>query len=443
MSLVLGLGTNLGDRLANLRTALTEIKKLPITVQQVSPVYISDALLPENAPASWNKHYLNIAIRCQTSLSPHQLLKALQEIEQKSGRPVDHEHWGPRVIDIDILCWNNEMISDAMLTIPHAHLLKRPFALWPLADVAPFWIHPHEEKTAAQLVEYWGSRFSGEAPFKTRQIMQRIEGSQLVGILNVTPDSFSDGGRYVDPEKAFQHAMQMMDEGAEVIDIGAESSSPTAAALTWQEEWSRLEPVLKIIDEERHQFVLPPKISIDTRHAQTAMHALAYNIDWLNDVSGFDDINMQKIAADSDVDLVVMHHLSIPERRTNVLPRNIDPVKAVIDWGSKRIEELTTNGIEKERIIFDPGIGFGKMAEQSLAIFKNVSKLDSLGVRSFIGHSRKTFLALLTGKPAPERDLETTVASLYLAKQGVEYLRVHNVNMHARALKVMAELNSM
>lgn len=440
MSVILGIGTNLGDRLSNLRLAVKKIAECNITIDAISPIYISDALLPENAPDAWNLPYLNIAIQCQTSLEPLALLETLQQLEQSCGRSNDHAHWEPRIIDIDILAWDERVIADDKLTIPHKQLLKRPFALWPLADIAPFWIYAskdteNNQQTAAQLVEAWGSRFSGEAPFHTRQLAQRMDGARLVGILNITPDSFSDGGSYLKKDAALQQALKLVEDGAEIIDIGAESSSPKAMPLTWQEEWQRLEPALSAVQAAKEKFLLTPIISIDTRHAETAKRALDYGVDWINDVSGFDSVEMRAAVLHSEAKLVVMHHLSIPERRDHLLPRSADPVPLIIEWGQKRIDELVTAGIKKDRIIFDPGIGFGKMAEQSLAILKRIKEFEVLGVDIFVGHSRKTFLSLLTGTPAIDRDVETAVCSLFLSQHGVRYLRVHNVAINSKVLK--------
>lgn len=443
--IIIGLGSNLGDRLLHLRTAVTALRHISgLHINKISPVYLSDALLPSDAPSDWNIPYLNIAIRCDTQIEPHQLLKEFKQIEKQMGRREEGVHWGPRVIDIDILAYADLVITTPELTIPHVGLQERPFALWPLADVAPFWIYPapglHQGKTAAEMVEPWGSRFSGNAFFGTKQISQRIEAPQIVGVINATPDSFSDGGEYLKLENAIQQAMRLMHGGAEIIDIGAESTAPHAKAIEAETEWERLAPILIAIKEIQNTLTIPPKISIDTRHALIAERALTLGIDWINDVSGLDDPVMRHIIADAKIDCVVMHHLSLPERRDHLLPRNQNPVDIVYEWGARRLDELTQSGIAREKIIFDPGIGFGKLAEQSLALLQQVGRFKSLGTRILIGHSRKTFLSLLTGLPFAERDLETAAMSMLLAKKGVDYLRVHHVEMVARTLRVAAAL---
>ena len=437
---ILGLGSNVGDRMMNMRRTLNAIKHITgVTVRQISPLYLSDALLPNNAPPEWNMPHLNLAIRIDTHLEPLALLKALKKIEALIGRAPEMRHWGPRIIDIDILAWDNLIIKNDALTVPHANLQDRPFALWPLADVAPFWIFPlsgtNQGKTAAQMVEAWGSRFNGKAPLRTRQIYQRLLAPQLVGIINVTPDSFSDGGQFLDHEKAFQQAVHLIEAGAEIIDIGAESTAPAAIPLSAEAEWARLEPILTVLKQSHADFILPPTISLDTRHAATAAKGLALGVNWINDVSGLDDPAMRDVIAQSSADCVVMHHINIPERREYLLPRDQDPTELVYAWGEKRLYELEQHGIPHEKVIFDPGIGFGKMAEQSLQLLKNAHVFKQLGARLLIGHSRKTFMSLLTNAPFAERDIETMVMSVLLAEQNIDYLRVHNVEMCARGLR--------
>jgi 2-amino-4-hydroxy-6-hydroxymethyldihydropteridine diphosphokinase/dihydropteroate synthase len=442
---ILGLGSNLGDRLAHLRYALKLIQKIPaVTVSQVSPIYISDALLPENAPPSWNVPYLNLAIRCETTEDPYNLLHHLKNIEKTVGRRPEKE-WGPRIIDIDILAWDDLIQYDDKLHIPHEDLHERPFALWPLADVAPEWIYPlpspFQGKTAAEMVAAWGSRFTGNALLHTKQILQRIDTPQLIGILNVTPDSFSDGGKFTHPETALQQAFQLVADGAEIIDIGAEASGPRAIALTPAVEWERLEPVLTLILNNRSSMLITPKISVDTRHAEVAEKALALGIDLINDVSGLTDPAMIKVIANSTQDVVIMHQLGIPANPQITIPATANPISTVYLWAEEQLAHLEQAGIDRQRIILDVGIGFGKTAEQSLLLLQHIHIFKQLNVRLLIGHSRKSFLQLFTPYPAELRDVETVATSLYLSGQLIDYLRVHNIEMNARAFKVAHALN--
>ncbi len=253
--LVIGLGTSIGNRLNNLRTALSKIKKINgLSVVSVAPVYISDAMLPDNAPANWNQPFLNSALACSTQLSPAALLAELQKIEIEMGRAPDHEHWSPRIIDIDILAWDDRVIQSDHLMVPQSKISERPFALWPLADLMPLWIHPQTQLAAEQMVSAWGSRYSGDAPFHTRQINQRIDTPVLVGVINVTPDSFSDGGKFQHVDHALQQAERLMAGGAEILDIGAEPTSPNVKPIETTTEWQRLEPVLAAISKPSINF---------------------------------------------------------------------------------------------------------------------------------------------------------------------------------------------
>jgi 2-amino-4-hydroxy-6-hydroxymethyldihydropteridine diphosphokinase/dihydropteroate synthase len=439
---ILGLGSNVGDRLHYLREALRHIQKIPsLSVMQVSPIYISDALLPDNAPAAWDAPYLNLAIRCETTLKPLDLLAQTKNIEAVIGR-VAGQDWGPRPIDIDLLAWDNLIQYDEKLHIPHEHLHTRPFALWPLADVAPHWIYPLENQfhgcTATQIAAQWGSRFTGEAPLHTKQIMQRIDTAELMGVMNITPDSFSDGGTFVDVSAAIHHAHSLVNAGAHMVDIGAESTGPHAKPLDVATEWRRLEPVLIGILAEKNKMLIPPKISVDTRHAAVAEKALDLGVDWINDVSGLSDPAMCDIIKNSACDVVIMHQLSIPQNNHLHLPLNEDPVTSVYAWAESQLESLQQRGIDSKRVIVDIGIGFGKTAEQCLRLLQQVSEFKKLQTRLLVGHSRKSFLTLFTDKSPEQRDIETLPISLRLSALGIDYLRLHNIDVTARALKVGA-----
>lgn len=444
--IVLGLGTNLNDRLANLRLGLQLIKKIQdLSIREVSPVYLSNALLPDNAPSSWDQPYLNLAIRCDTTLSPHELLYQTKEIELKLGRSRE-KIWGPRPLDIDILAWDDLVLYDDRLHIPHKDLHERPFALWPLADVAPRWVYPIEGacqgKTASEICAAWGSRLTGEAPLETKQIQQRIDIPQLVGILNITPDSFSDGGKLSDVTTAIQYAHQLMLDGAEIIDIGAEATGPKAIALDSTLEWQRLEPVLTGIIAEKNNMLISPKISVDTRHPDVAIKALDLGVDWINDITGLSDPAMREIILARSCDVVIMHQLGIPTDQNLTLPADKNPCVIVYDWAEKQLDQLEKIGIPRDRIILDVGIGYGKTAAQSLELIQHIHEFHRLGTRLLVGHSRKSFLKLFTSQSAEARDIETLPISLYLSEKNIDYIRIHNIEMCARAFKVQKTLTT-
>lgn len=439
--IILGLGSNIGDRLDNLRKAVAAIRAVPsIEVIAISPLYVSDALLPDNAPLDWDQPYLNLALSCKTTLSPFELLDQLKTIEWSIGRKPEARHWGPRILDIDILVFDNELIQSDRLTIPHSSLLERPFSLWPLCDLAPHWVYPlpgpEQGLTATQLVEKFGSRFTGKAPLHTWQLYQRLEGPKLVGILNATPDSFSDGGLHLSPEKAVQQALDLVEAGADIIDVGAQSTAPRSTPIDAQTEWQRLEPILLALKEAHHDFVLPPKISIDTFYPEVLHKALQVGIDWLNDVSGLTQPALREIAKSANIHCVFMHHLTLPANKTHIIDRHADVVTQVLDWGKAQLDLLIHEGFDQSRLIFDPGIGFGKSAEQSLKLIQHAHEFKTLGLPVLIGHSRKSFYSLFTAYPPHERDLETSITSYVLSNQGIDYLRVHDVESSARALKL-------
>lgn len=402
---ILGLGSNVGNRRAQLGAAVAGLAEY-VGDMRVSSIYESAALLPEGAPPEWNMNFYNMAVAGMANLSPRELLKAVKQIEKNLGRNKTG-HWSPREIDIDILAMGNLIVNEPDLSIPHPELLKRDFALVPLAEIAPGWVHPLAGKTAKDLCR----------PFAASGL-KLLKKPVLLGIANITPDSFSDGGVNFNPEIALANIQALPGQGADIVDIGAESTRPGAKPLSQAEEWARLEPVLGNLKG------FPVPISVDTRYAQTAKKALALGAGWINDVSGFANADMVAAVRDSDSKLVVMHSLSVPADKNIILPVDADPVEQLLIWAEKRFSELEKSGIDRARLIFDPGIGFGKNAEQSHAIIKGISRFRELGVPLLVGHSRKSFL----GQENPED--ATIKISQFLADSGVDYLRVHNVRRH-------------
>jgi dihydropteroate synthase len=258
--------------------------------------------------------------------------------------------------------------------------------------------------------------------------------TQLVGILNLTPDSFSGDGMQ-ETGAVLRRIDAMMEHGASVIDIGAESTRPGATILAPEEEWRRLEPVALALGKRRESL----HFSVDTRHAEVARRALAAGFDWINDVSGGADPDMLPLAAETGCMLVLMHSLSIPAdpARTLLSP---DPMDEVLIWADRSLVQAEMAGIERAHIVLDPGIGFGKAREQSLALIKDIARLKALGAPVMVGHSRKSFLSLFTDKPSGARDPETLAVSWHLAALQVDYLRVHDVKSHRAMLNIQAAL---
>ncbi len=423
---ILGLGSNVGNRREMLRAAVIELSKYLENIR-VSHIFESNALLPEGAPPEWNIPYYNMAIIGKTTLTPQELLNKEKQIEEMLGRK-KVGHWSPREIDIDILAMEDVVIDSPDLSIPHKELLKRNFVLIGMVEIAPNWLHPVAKKTVKELAK--SISLSG---------LSLIKKPELVGIINITPDSFSDGGENFSPQTALENILQLVDDGVDVIDIGAESTRPNATPISHEEEWKRLEPVLSRLSG------FPIPISVDTRHAETARKALALGVGWINDVSGFSDPEMVAAVRDSDSKLVVMHSLTVPADKNVILPVDVDPVEYLISWARVRFEELEKAGIKRDRIIFDAGIGFGKNAQQSEAIIDGVARFKELGVPILIGHSRKSFIRdchsecneeslhnneKILRQAQDDIDDATIKISQFLAENGVDYLRVHNVKRH-------------
>lgn len=252
--------------------------------------------------------------------------------------------------------------------------------------------------------------------------------TEVVGIVNVTPDSFSDGGDAFAPEVALEKVRQCFADGAAVADIGAQSTRPGAASLSAAEEWERLREMLP--EAVKLAKSKEKKISVDTFHPEVAEKALAEGVDWINDVAGFENPTMRDVVRGSNGSLVLMHSLGVPPSADVTLAVDSDPVAQLAEYFRARLEVMEKAGISPERLILDPGIGFGKTPLQSLALCLRARELTALGVPLLYGHSRKSFLSLFTSVPPEERDDLTLAVSSFLASAGVRFVRVHNVSRH-------------
>ena len=418
MRTYLGLGSNLGDRRANLAKALDLLTHLPLRVERVSPVVESPAMLPDDAPGDWNLPFLNLAVACESDASPKTLLAWCKEIEQRLGR-TPGPRWSPRPMDIDILLWGDEQWLDESLTIPHPGLRERNFVLTPMVALQPRLVPPGAN--GENLLEC-SRRLSDPIPL-------------WMGIVNVTPDSFSDGGRFTDWSGVQPLVRDMLDAGVHIIDVGGESTRPDAQPLRPDEEWARVGPVLGQLLELRAGSALGPCISIDTYHPETARRALDLGVDMVNDVSGLATPAMIELAGESSADWVAMHQLSLPVNPRLTLPPDRDPIAAVERWLLASIEHWDKAGIDLNRIIFDPGIGFGKTADQSWALLRRAGEFRRHGLRVMVGHSRKSFLRPVAGDDMQARDQATVGVSLDLCDQGVDIIRVHDVPLNMDAFR--------
>jgi dihydropteroate synthase len=250
----------------------------------------------------------------------------------------------------------------------------------------------------------------------------------IMGILNVTPDSFSGDGQL--GAAAVAAAGRLVAEGAQVLDIGAESTRPNGVALDHDAEWARLSPVLSALAQAPWRGRV--RLSVDTRHAGTAARALALGVDIVNDVTGLADPGMLDVLRAHRCEVVVMHALSVPVDPAVTLPPDCDVLQEILRWRAAITAHALAAGLDPARLVYDPGIGFGKTAPQSLALVLGAATLVGSGGRWLFGHSRKSFLKLFTAADAAQRDDLTLALSAQLADAGVQILRVHAVGRHVR-----------
>ena len=245
---------------------------------------------------------------------------------------------------------------------------------------------------------------------------------RIMGIINVTPDSFSDGGRYLETAAAVRQGQQLVADGAAVLDIGGESTRPGADPVSEDEELRRVIPVITALASS-----VQVPLSIDTMKARVAREALQAGATIINDVSGLlADPLMESVCAESTCGVIVMHMKGTPQ--TMQLNPQYDAVVAEVrSFFESRLRELIAAGIAAERIMFDPGIGFGKTAEHNLQLLSHINELRVGHRPLLIGHSRKKFLKTLLGREVDERSSATLGVALALAAQGVDLIRVHDV----------------
>ena len=418
VDVLLSLGSNKGDRQANLIAGIKRLADAELVVKGISPVVESPALLPQGAPSEWNRPYLNIVAKgvvVQQFDTFYQISKAIQE---ELG-PRGESKWAPRNLDIDILAWGSSTITLNHSTLPSRDVFLRPFVISPLIHLDP------------------SIRIPVDGGMKAFDISQKCELDFHIplwmGIVNVTPDSFSDGGTNFDLDAIEKNVKRMIECGVNIVDVGAESTRPNARPLSHEEEWDRLQEPLQVVKNLIGNQILRPKLSIDTYHAETAEKALAAGVDVINDVSGLETESMIRLAKESDAQFIAMHSVTVPVNPEANLPQSANPVEFIKDWIVRQQQRWETAGLNLDKIVVDPGIGFGKSSLQSLDLMRSIKELRQLGQRVLVGHSRKRFMRTFTKFPSADLDFETVGASLNLCEQGVDILRVHNVESHKRA----------
>ena len=252
-----------------------------------------------------------------------------------------------------------------------------------------------------------------------------------MGVVNVTPDSFSDGGRYLDPQAAIAHGRRLIEEGADILDIGGESSRPGARPVAEDEELQRLLPVLKAMKD------VP--VSVDTRRPSVMRALLSEGASMINDIDALSAPGALDAVADTDCAVCLMHKQGTPATMQHA-PSYGEVVLEVRDYLSARISACRIAGIEKDRITIDPGFGFGKTVEHNFTLLKRLPELAALGVPVVAGWSRKSTLGAVTGQPVTERLAASLAAALLAVQHGAKILRVHDVRETRDALAVVQAL---
>lgn len=313
----------------------------------------------------------------------------------------------------------------------------RPPEALPLAGGPGWFVHLAEHRRGTEprivtpdaLPDDWRIRLTAPRPGVAGMVFDR---TRVMGILNITPDSFSDGGQYQSAAAALMQAHGMVDAGADIIDVGGESTRPGAQTVPYEAEIARIEPVIRAIATE-----IAAPISIDTRKSSVAEAAVAAGARLVNDVSGLTyDPMLAGWCAREGLPVCVMHTLGGPETMQDDI-RYDDVLLDVYDFLDTQVQKLEAAGLPRGRIVVDPGIGFGKTIAHNLTILNGVSLFHGLGCPLLVGASRKGFIGRISGaNPASERMAGSVAVALAMAAQAVQIVRVHDVVETAQALSV-------
>jgi len=257
----------------------------------------------------------------------------------------------------------------------------------------------------------------------------------LLGVLNLTPDSFSDGGKFNTKKKGVDHAINLINDGADLIDVGGESTRPGSKAISESLEWNRVNKILKILIKKK----IP--ISLDTRKSRIMNKGINQGVQLINDVSGLDfDFNTISLLKKYKIPFVIQHTKGLPETmQKKPIYKNV--LLDIYDFFEDKIKLLRSKGIKHNNIILDPGIGFGKNLKHNMSLIQNISIFHSLGFPILVGNSRKSFIRDLSEKnDSKSRIGGTTASSIYLMMQGVQILRIHDVNEVIQGLKIFKKI---
>jgi dihydropteroate synthase len=256
----------------------------------------------------------------------------------------------------------------------------------------------------------------------------------IMGVLNLTPDSFSDGGKFNTVKKSLKHALEMFNSGANIIDIGGESTRPGSKAVSDKTEWKRIEKTIKLISKK-----IP--ISLDTRKSEIMKKGIKYGVKIINDVSGLGyDSKTINILKKYKIPFIIQHSRGTPENMQNK-PNYKNELLEIYDFFEKKINFLRKIGIKHNNIIIDPGIGFGKNLKHNINLISNISIFHSLGFPILVGNSKKRFIKEIAGKNDTKDRIGGTISSsIYLMTQGIQILRIHDTNELLQGIKVFKKI---
>ena len=257
----------------------------------------------------------------------------------------------------------------------------------------------------------------------------------ILGVLNLTPDSFSDGGKFNSKKKGINHAIHLVNSGANLIDVGGESTRPGSRPIKENLEWQRINKILKLLLKKK----IP--ISLDTRKSKIMSKGINLGVKLINDVSGLDfDSETLNVLKKYKIPFVIQHSQGVPENMQKN-PKYKNELLDIYDFFEKKIKLLRSKGIKHNKIILDPGIGFGKNLKHNMSLIRNISIFHSLGFPILVGNSRKRFIKELSGKNDSKfRNGGTIASSIYLMMQGVQILRIHDVNETIQGLKIFKNI---
>lgn len=278
------------------------------------------------------------------------------------------------------------------------------------------------------------SPLTPNAVLKAGRYSLSLDRPLIMGIVNLTPDSFSDGGKFVDPARAVQHARQLLADGADILDIGGESSRPGAEAVSEEEEWRRLMPVLEQLVE------LPIPISVDTCKPGIMSRAIAAGAALINDILALQAPGALEAVVASGAAVCLMHMQGNP-RTMQRAPEYRDVVNEVSDFLAERAKAVQAAGIAQDRIVIDPGFGFGKTPRHNLELIRALPKLRAIGLPVLVGLSRKSLFGKIVGREAAGRDTASAAGALLAAQRGASILRVHDVAATRDSLLVLRAID--